>query len=108
MLTFLLVRTSLRKVTGLWVVDGHIALSVEVIGPVIAEASGEHTGLDLPIVRTIVEARRGIVTFTNTSGFDTKFRVRCARRLGCVDGGRRRRSESGAPIVPGWSRTTSS
>ena len=41
MLTFLLVRRSLRKVIGWWVVDGHVALSVEVTGPVIAKADQE-------------------------------------------------------------------
>jgi len=64
MLTFPLVSESLQKVTTLWVVDGHVAVSVEVIGPGIAKAdqeriferfvraadgSGEGTGLDLAI-----------------------------------------------------------
>lgn len=64
MLTFPLVSKSLQKVTALWVVDGHVAVSVEVTGPGIAKAyqeriferfvhaadgSGEGTGLDLAI-----------------------------------------------------------
>jgi hypothetical protein len=41
MLTFPLVSASLQKVTALWVVDGHVALSVEVTGPGIANADQE-------------------------------------------------------------------
>ena len=39
MLTIPLVRALLQKVTVVWVVDGHVALFVEVTGPGIAKST---------------------------------------------------------------------
>ncbi|MCS7479186.1 hypothetical protein ACFFQW_03370 [Umezawaea endophytica] len=74
MLTFLLVRALLRKVTVLWGVDGRVVLFVEVtsrgIGKVDQEriferfvravdGSGVGTGIDSPIVRPSADVELG-------------------------------------------------
>ncbi len=79
MLTFPLVRTSLQKVTVLWVVDGHVALSVEVTGHGIAKVDQERPACDFFEVSTSSGTRLYVLAVTEHSSRRIRFLGATAR-----------------------------